>query len=94
MAGRSGQPQNVAFMGGKRIATVAFAHEGLVPLDTALGAELDGRLYADLSRLSDRNPVTPTKAFYVRTRASKLLPEPNSWRVTVDGLVERPRFSP
>jgi hypothetical protein len=39
-----------AFMSGKKIGTVAFADKGLVPMDTELGTELDGRLYKDLSR--------------------------------------------
>jgi DMSO/TMAO reductase YedYZ molybdopterin-dependent catalytic subunit len=78
------------FCGGKKIGAVAFADEGLVPMDTDIGAELDGRLYTDLSRLSDRNPILPTKAFYVRTRASTLLPDAQSWHLSVDGLVEQP----
>ena len=81
--------QNNLFRGGTKLGVVAFGDEGLIPLDTPLGTELDGRLYTDLSRISEGNAVTPSAAFYVRTRASRLLPRTESWRVAVDGLVER-----
>ena len=82
--------QGDLFAGGKQLGTVAFVHEGVLPLDTALGTELDGRLYTDLSRLTEQNLVTPTESFYVRTRVSKLLPDIRSWQISVNGLVERP----
>jgi hypothetical protein len=57
-----------AFMSGKKIGTFTFADKGLVPMDTELGTELDGRLYTDLSRVSERNPVT--RRFRTRQVAS------------------------
>src|SRR5256884_4995300 len=60
-------------------------------MDAAQGTELDGRLYTDLSKLSLQEPVTPTEKFYIRTRASRLLPDVKLWRVRVDGLVEKLR---
>jgi len=81
--------QGEHFAGGKQLGTVDFAQEGFLPMDTALGTELDGRLYTDLSRLTAQDLVTPTENFYVRTRASKLLPDMRSWQISVDGLVER-----
>jgi DMSO/TMAO reductase YedYZ molybdopterin-dependent catalytic subunit len=82
--------QKNAFTGGKQLGTVDFVYEGPVQMDSAVGVELDGRLYTDLSRPTAQNRVTPTERFYIRTRASKLLPDAQSWQVRVDGLVERP----
>jgi DMSO/TMAO reductase YedYZ molybdopterin-dependent catalytic subunit len=75
------------FAVGQQVGTVEFIHEGNVQMGLPLGAELDGRLYTDLSELSPRNQVTPTETFYLRTRASKLLPEAKSWSIGVEGLV-------
>jgi DMSO/TMAO reductase YedYZ molybdopterin-dependent catalytic subunit len=82
--------QKDPFAGGKQLGLANFIHEGRVETETALGTELDGRLYTDLSKLSSQNPVTPVEKFYVRTRASKLLPDQKSWQVSVDGLLEQP----
>src|SRR5437667_8013167 len=76
--------------GGKLLGLADFIYEGRVETETALGTALDGRLYTDLSKLTSQNPVTPVEKFYVRTRASKLLPDQKSWRVSVAGLVEQP----
>ena len=78
------------FAGGRRLGTVDFINEGPVPLDTPQGSELDGRLYTDLSMLDPRNPITPTEKFYIRTRVSEIFPDPTTWQVKVDGLVDRP----
>ena len=75
---------------GKLLGTVDFLDEGSARLDILEGAELDGRLYSDLSTLEPENPITVTEKFYVRTRASELLPDPATWQVTLGGLVERP----
>jgi DMSO/TMAO reductase YedYZ molybdopterin-dependent catalytic subunit len=79
-----------AFAGGRQLGALPFINESSVPLDTAVGSELDGRLYTDLTTLGPRNLTTPTEKFYIRTRASRLLPDPASWTVKVDGLVEKP----
>jgi DMSO/TMAO reductase YedYZ molybdopterin-dependent catalytic subunit len=78
------------FSEGKLLGTVNFVYEGPAQMDTAVGTELDGRLYTDLSRLTSQDGVTPTEKFYIRTRASKLLPDARSWQVSVDGLVDQP----
>jgi hypothetical protein len=44
------------------------------------GAGLDGRLFTDLSKLGPTKPVTPSDAFYIRTRYPDLLPE-SPWRI-------------
>jgi DMSO/TMAO reductase YedYZ molybdopterin-dependent catalytic subunit len=75
---------------GKMIGTVDFTEEARVPMGTAFGEELDGRMYTDLSKLTIENPAPPSDAFYIRTRASKLLPSQKPWTVTVGGLVEKP----
>jgi len=76
-------------MGGKQVGTVDFIHEGTVSLDSVVGAELDGRLYTDLSTLGPQNLVTKTGDFYIRTRASELLGDTTRWKVAVSGLVDR-----
>lgn len=82
--------QKGPLQGGKRIGTVDFIDEGPVPLDVLEGSELDGRLFSDLSTLEPENPITPTKKFYIRTCASKLLPDAATWQVKLGGLIERP----
>jgi DMSO/TMAO reductase YedYZ molybdopterin-dependent catalytic subunit len=47
-------------------------------------------LYTSLSSLDSQNLVTPTERFYIRTRASTLLPDAANWQVAIDGLVEQP----
>lgn len=82
--------QTDPFAGGRRLGTLDFINEGSVPLDIPQGSELDGRLYTDLSTLDPRNGITPAEKFYIRTRISELFPDPATWRVKVDGLVDRP----
>lgn len=76
--------------GGKQVGTVDFVNEPSVPFDVPQGSELDGRLYTDLTLLDSKDAVTLAKKFYVRTRASELLPDSASWQVKLGGLVERP----
>src|SRR5262249_24336014 len=68
-----------------------FVNEGLVERDAAFGNELDGRLYSSLGRMDEKNLVTPEERFYLRTRASRILPEAGSWKVKVDGLTAAKR---
>jgi DMSO/TMAO reductase YedYZ molybdopterin-dependent catalytic subunit len=75
---------------GKPLGTLEFIDEGSAPLDIVEGSELDGRLYSDLSTLEPENAITLTEKFYIRTRASELLPDPASWQVKLGGLIERP----
>lgn len=82
--------QNDPFAGGTHLGTVDFVNEGPVPLDTPQGAELDARLYTDISGLGPEHLVTQINKFYIRTRASELLPDSATWQVKVGGLVERP----
>jgi len=79
------------FSGGRQLGVVDFVNPRPLEMDTAQGAELDGRLYTDLSKLSPQELVIPTNKFYIRTRVSKVLPDPKLWRVRVDGLVAKPR---
>ena len=80
-------PKDNPFAGGKQVGTVEFIQEGRVQMDAPIGAELDGRLYTDLSELTGVNQITPTERFYLRTRPSKLLPDAKLWSVRIDGLV-------
>jgi DMSO/TMAO reductase YedYZ molybdopterin-dependent catalytic subunit len=69
---------------GKFIGIVPFVGEGTAPMDVVVDRELDGRLYTDLSKLRYGQSVTPTEIFYIRTRASLLLPLPAQWRLRLD----------
>jgi DMSO/TMAO reductase YedYZ molybdopterin-dependent catalytic subunit len=89
--GAAQQPAEDPFSGGKQVGVVDFIDEPRVEMEKALDAELDGRLYTDLSALSLNDQATPTEKFYIRTRASEILPEAKSWRVHVDGYVDTPR---
>ena len=82
--------QKDAYAGGRLLGLIEFAGERPVQMDTAFGAELDGRLFTDLSPLAGTDLVTPTEKFYVRTRASELLPDPKSWQVRIAGLAAQP----
>jgi DMSO/TMAO reductase YedYZ molybdopterin-dependent catalytic subunit len=78
------------FAGGKQLGVVPFLDEGQPKMNAPFGEELDGRLFTDLNGLRLVDAVTPTEAFYVRTRVSKLLPQTETWRVKIGGLVENP----
>jgi DMSO/TMAO reductase YedYZ molybdopterin-dependent catalytic subunit len=80
---------NNPFAKGRLLGTIAFTGEAKVPMDTAIGVELDGRMYTDLSALSPDNRVTATEKFYIRTRASELLDTQKAWRVSLGGLAAR-----
>ena len=85
--------QKDPFANGKLVGllgTLDFVNESPVPLSIPQGSELDGRLYSDLSTLEPQDPITPTGKFYIRTRASQLLPDPASWQVKLGGIVDRP----
>lgn len=72
------------------LGLLPFSDEGHSPMGEPIGAELDGRLFTDLSTLTPENPVTSTDNFFIRTRASKLLNKSGPWRIQVTGLVEKP----
>ena len=78
------------FQGGKQLGLVDFVNELSFPLGTALGSELDGRLYTDLSGMTPQGSITPTEKFFIRTRASKLLDQQKPWSIKVGGLVRQP----
>jgi DMSO/TMAO reductase YedYZ molybdopterin-dependent catalytic subunit len=73
--------------GGKFLGLAEFLNEGPAEMDTAFGQELDGRLYTSLSEITDNVLITPEERFYIRTRASQLLPPADGWHIAVDGLV-------
>ncbi|HEV2385897.1 MAG TPA: molybdopterin-dependent oxidoreductase [Candidatus Acidoferrales bacterium] len=83
-------PADDPFRGGRMLGLAAFTGEAPVPMGAAFGKELDGRLYTDLSQLTPESRVTPAEKFYIRTRASELLPNAQSWMVRLGGLVARP----
>jgi DMSO/TMAO reductase YedYZ molybdopterin-dependent catalytic subunit len=79
-----------AFAGGKFVGLVEFLNEGGAPVGVHIGSELDGRLYTDLSHLREGSLSTPSEEFYIRTRASQLLPDSDAWGINLDGLAGRP----
>ena len=84
--------QKNPFAGGKQLGTVDFLNEPPVSLEVPQGSELDGRLYTDLSVLeASDGAVTPSERFYIRTRASELLPDPASWQLKLGGQVKLAR---
>jgi len=75
----------------KLVEELQFLNEGRVEMDSAVGSELDGRLYTSLSGLSSESLVTPADRFYIRTRASEILPKIESWTISLDGLLAAPQ---
>ena len=67
------------------MGAAAFVGESERPLEQAFNSGLDGRLYTDLSKLEPTNLVTPSEAFYVRTRYPDLLVPEARWRISVLG---------
>jgi len=84
-----GQTRN-SFAGGEMLEIVPFAREGSPPMDTAVGEELDGRLYSDLTSATPEEPVTAGGRFYIRTRASSLLSEENLQSILFRGFAGVP----
>ena len=82
--------QKSSFQPGQSLGPIEFAGEAHIPLDTAMGAGLDGRLYTDLSKIEPKNPIIPNDNFYVRTRASEFLKDGDPSLIEVTGLVKQP----
>ena len=78
------------FDGGNQLGVVDFSQEALAPMGTAIGDGLDGRLYTDLSQLTSQTAITATEQFYIRTRASTLLKDQETWLVRLSGLESKP----
>ena len=72
------------------MGAAAFVGESERPLEQAFNSGLDGRLYTDLSKLEPANLVTPSEAFYIRTRYPDLLVPEARWRISVLGLPGSP----
>lgn len=81
-----------SFQNGKKLGIMGFSDEEQFPMGKLFGAELDARLFTDLSDLNPEIPheTTPTDTFYIRTGASQLLDSHTPWTVRVSGLLERP----
>jgi DMSO/TMAO reductase YedYZ molybdopterin-dependent catalytic subunit len=78
------------FASGEQLGVAEFVGESERPLEQAFNSGLDGRLYTDLSKLGSTNLVTPSDAFYVRTRYPDLLVPKDPWRISVLGLPDSP----
>jgi len=79
------------FPNGKKLGTLSFSDEAQFQTGQLFGAELDARLFTDLSGLNPEqsHETTPTDAFYIRTGASQLLDTRTPWTVRVSGLVQQ-----
>jgi DMSO/TMAO reductase YedYZ molybdopterin-dependent catalytic subunit len=86
-------PGESSFIDGKLLGTVDFADDGDIPMDAALGTELDGRLFFDHSTLSAGSMVTPTDKFYIRSRASELLDLKRPWSIRLSNGKKQTRVS-
>src|SRR6266567_1000589 len=75
--------------GGRLAGLAPFADESAGPAGMLIGEELDERLFTDLSRVADGRLITPKAEFFIRSAASRLLPDPAGWTVRIGGLVER-----
>ncbi len=80
LACRSNRPKDAVFAG-----TIEFLGEGSPPMNTAIGSELDGRLFTDVGGLKPDSLITPVSNFYIRTSASKLLRTDGDWRIRMRG---------
>jgi len=83
VAGAAFAYRNIHPKGGVFLDSINFVNEGSPRMNTILGSELDGRLFTDLSSLAPDSLITPTPVFYIRTRASTLLPPARNWRIRV-----------
>jgi DMSO/TMAO reductase YedYZ molybdopterin-dependent catalytic subunit len=72
------------------LGSIEFVGEAVTPMETPMGAGLDGRLYTDLSSLTLDRPITPTEKFYVRTRVSEFLDYRKAWAIQVKGPRKQP----
>src|SRR5262245_57745948 len=61
-------------------------------MDAAFGGELDGRLYSTLDGIDEKTLVTPDERFYVRTRASRILPAAEDWKIAIDEMTAEKRI--
>jgi DMSO/TMAO reductase YedYZ molybdopterin-dependent catalytic subunit len=81
----AGEGPKDPFFGGEKIGNVEFSGEIPIEMDVKIGEELDGRLYTDLSVLTPERATIATKDFYLRSCASKLLPDERTWTIRVTG---------
>ena len=81
--GSGGASDSDPFAGGTELAEVPFAGEGDPLLEEPFNQGLDGRLYTDLSKLDDAHLLTPSAAFYIRTRYPDLLMPEVPWKIRV-----------
>lgn len=74
---------------GEPIDVLPFAGEDDRPFGEPLGVGWDGRLYTDLSRLTEDDLEIDNDRFYIRTLYPDQLDESEPWEVQIGGLVER-----
>jgi DMSO/TMAO reductase YedYZ molybdopterin-dependent catalytic subunit len=80
------------FPGGRLARTMPlgrFDGQPSPPLGRLLDTGLDARLFTDLSTLDTATLVTPADRFFVRTAASEIHRQPESWILDLGGEVRR-----
>ena len=85
----SQDPRSGTFLG-----ALPFSEEGHPPMGRAIGSELDGRRFTDLSALTEEHPITPPDEFFIRTRVSRLLDTSAPWTIQISGAVNEPAAIP
>jgi len=75
---------------GEPIDTLPFAGEDDRPFGVPLGEGWDGRLYTDLSTLTEDDLEIDNERFYIRTLYPDQLDESQPWVIRIGGRVERP----
>ncbi len=75
------------FAGGEYLGDVELVSEGTAPLNTPLNAGLNGRLYTDLSKLTQEDYITDVEDHYIRTRLPDQIDTSTEWSFTLTGMV-------
>ena len=84
--------RDLDYVAGVKVAEIPFVGEGDAPMNIPIQSELDGRLFTDLSNLSDKDYIIPVAHFYVRSRASQLLHE-EPWNIQMIGPKHRETYA-
>ena len=79
-----------AFRGGTFLRIVPFVGENDDAVGNLTGSGLGGRLALDLSSLTSDTLITPNDQFFIRTRYPDQLDRRTAWKVTANGLLEKP----
>ena len=91
---RDADANHSAFANGTLVKVVPFIGEVQIPPGKLFESGLDGRLYADLSKLQPNKLIVPADEFYVRTACSDLIDFSKPWQIKVASLDAAPHMIP